>query len=95
MARQLDRVVTGRPSPRRYLLTGLQRCGRCDTKLYSAARQSSRRYVCMAGPDHGGCGRFTVVADPPEDLIARAVLHRLDSPDLAAALDGRAGTWRL
>ena len=25
-------------------------------------------------------------------MIARAVLHRLDSPDLAAALDGRAGT---
>jgi len=89
VARQLDRAVTGRRSPRRYLLSGLLRCGRCDTKLYSSARQSSRRYVCLSGPDHGGCGRLTVVADPLEDLIARAVLHRLDSTDLAAALDGR------
>jgi len=92
MARQLDRALTGRRSPRRYLLTGLLRCGRCDSKLYSAARESSRRYVCLSGPDHGGCGRLTVVADPLEDFIARMVLDRLDSPDLAAALDGRAGT---
>lgn len=45
----------------------------------------------MAGPDHGGCGRLTVVAAPVEDLLARAVLLRLDSPDLADALSGRAG----
>jgi len=45
--------------------------------------------VCLSGPDHGGCGRLTIVADPLEDLIARAVLHRLDTPALAAALDGR------
>ena len=92
LARQLDRKVTGRRSPRRYLLTGLLRCGRCGNKLFSSARQTSRRYVCLAGPDHGGCGRLTVVADPLEDLIARAVLHRLDIPDLADALDGRTST---
>jgi len=92
LARQLDRKVTGRRSPRCYLLTGLLRCGRCDNKLYSAARATTRRYVCSSGPDHGGCGRLTIVADPLEDLIARAVLHRLDSPDLAAALDGRTNT---
>ncbi len=92
LARQLDRAVTGRRSPRRYLLTGLLRCGRCGNKLYSSARQTSRRYVCLAGPDHGGCGKLTIVADPLEDLIARSVLLRLDTPDLAAALDGRTST---
>lgn len=89
LARQLDRKVTGRRSPRRYLLTGLLRCGRCDNKLFSAARETTRRSVCLSGPDHGGCGRLTVVADPLEEFITRAVLYRLDSPDLAAALDGR------
>ena len=40
------------------------------------------------GPDHGGCGRLTVVAGPVEELIAAAVLLRLDTPKLAAALTG-------
>ena len=48
--------------------------------------------MCSSGPDHGGCGRLTIVADPLEDFITRAVLVRLDSPEMAAALDGRTST---
>ena len=66
------------------------RCGKCQGVLYSSPRQDTRRYVCLSGPDHGGCGRLTVVAAPVEDLITRAVLLRLDSPELADALSGRA-----
>jgi hypothetical protein len=51
-----------------------------------------RRYVCSSGPDHGGCGRLTVVAEPVEDLLTEAVLARLDSPALADALAGKAST---
>jgi hypothetical protein len=83
-------AASGRRAPRNYLLTGLLRCGKCGNRLYSAARQTTRRYVCSSGPDHGGCGRLTVVAEPVERLIADAVLIRLSSPDLAAALAGRA-----
>jgi len=90
LARLSEPKRTGRRSPRRYLLSGLLRCGKCDGGLFSAARQDTRRYVCLSGPDHGGCGRLTVVAAPVEDLIARAVLLRLDSPELADALAGRA-----
>ena len=46
--------------------------------------------MCLSGPDHGGCGRLTVVAEPVEDLITDAVLYRLDTPELADALSGRA-----
>jgi site-specific DNA recombinase len=46
--------------------------------------------VCLSGPDHGGCGKLTVVAAPVETLVAAAVLHRLDTPELADALAGRA-----
>lgn len=81
---------SGRRAPQRYLLSGLLRCGRCGTRLYSSARVDTRRYVCQAGPDHYGCGRLTVVADPVERLIADAVLYRLDSPQLADALAGKA-----
>lgn len=48
--------------------------------------------MCLSGPDHGGCGRLTVVADPLERLIADAVLYRLDTPALADAISGRAAS---
>ncbi|WJR34217.1 recombinase family protein [Mycobacteroides immunogenum] len=80
-------------SPRKYLLSGLCRCGRCQSRMFSAARleagASKRRYVCSSSPDHGGCGRMTVVAEPLEKLIADAVLTRLDSKVLADALAGK------
>jgi site-specific DNA recombinase len=90
VARLNEAARTGRRHPRTYLLTGLLRCGRCDNKLFSSARGERRRYVCASGPDHGGCGRLTVVAPPLEELIADAVLYRLDTPELADALAGRA-----
>lgn len=81
-------------SPRKYLLSGLCRCGRCQARMFSAARLEAgahkRRYVCSSSPDHGGCGRMTVVADPLEQLIADAVLTRLDSKALADAVAGKA-----
>jgi len=89
LAKMNDQAVSGRRTPRRYLLSGLCRCGRCGNKLYSAARVDTRRYVCSSGPDHDGCGRLTVVAAPLEELIVEAVLYRLDTPELAAALAGR------
>jgi hypothetical protein len=48
----------------------------------------TRRYVCSSGPDHGGCGRLTIVAAPVEELVADAVLLRLDTDVLSDALSG-------
>ena len=77
-------------SARRYLLARLLRCGSCGTKLYSRPRDDgSRRYVCASGPAFGGCGKITIMADPLEQFVVEAVLHRLDSPELAAALNGQ------
>jgi site-specific DNA recombinase len=87
-----SRKVSGRRSPRRYLLSGMLRCGKCGTRLYSSARAETRRYVCLNGPDHDGCGRLTITAQPVEELIAEAVLLRLDTPELANALAGRAAS---
>ncbi|MFH1330857.1 MAG: recombinase family protein [Actinomycetota bacterium] len=87
------RTQTSRRTPRDYLLTGgLLRCGRCDTPMISRpTAKKERRYVCDGGPGHSGCGRMSVVADPLEAFIAQAVLYRLDTPELAAALsDARA-----
>lgn len=94
LARMAARSVTKSRTARTYLLSGMLRCGRCGNRLYSQARHSNpqnrvRRYVCLKGPDHGGCGRLTVVAAPVEELLAEAVMARLDSPQLADALAGK------
>uniref|UniRef100_A0A5Q5BTJ9 Recombinase n=2 Tax=unclassified Mycobacterium TaxID=2642494 RepID=A0A5Q5BTJ9_MYCSS len=95
LARMTARSVTKTRAPRTYLLSGLLRCGRCGNRLFSQARHNNpqnrvRRYVCLKGPDHGGCGRLTVVALPVEELLTDAVLTRLDSPHLANVLAGKA-----
>ena len=62
LARMATRSLTKTRVPRTYLLSGMLRCGRCGNRLFSQARHSNpdnrvRRYVCLKGPDHGGCGR--------------------------------------
>jgi len=99
LARVAARAVTKTRAARTYLLSGMLRCGRCGNRLFSQAHHVNpdnrvRRYVCLKGPDHGGCGRLTVVAEPVEQLLTDAVLTRLDSPHLAEALDGRSNADR-
>jgi site-specific DNA recombinase len=71
LARMTDLAVSGRRTPRRYLLSGLARCGKCGNTLYSSARRAHRRYVCLGGPDHAtqrrprrgdGCGERHAVS---------------------------------
>ncbi len=70
---------------RRYLLAGLVRCGLCGCQMVARPRSGGqRRYACVR--DNGGCGRMTVNADPVETLIVEAILHVLDSPELAATV---------
>lgn len=99
LAKFAEKKGSGRRAPQRYLLSGLLRCSKCSNRLFSSARRensangsSTRRYVCSSGPDHGGCGKLTIVADPLERLVADAVLFRLDTPELADALAGRSST---
>lgn len=76
---------------RRYLLVRLLRCGQCGEVLVSRpTADGTRRYVCAKGPNFSGCGRTYIKADELELFVTEAVLHRLDSPELAAALNGTA-----
>ena len=79
-------------SARRYLLLRLLRCGLCGETLVSRPTGGGvRRYVCAAGPNFSGCGHTYIAADTLELFVVEAVLHRLDSPELAAALAGSNG----
>jgi site-specific DNA recombinase len=70
-------------SARRYPLKGLLFCGVCGTKLVSRPTGDGRRqYGCISGTNFSGCGKIRIVADPLEQLIADAVLYRLDTPAL-------------
>ena len=85
LARVAARSVTKTRAARTYLLSGMLRCGRCGNRLFSQARHVNpdnrvRRYVCLKGPDHGGCGRLTRVAEPVEQLLTDAVLTRAGFP---------------
>ena len=77
---------------RRYLLVRLLRCGLCGETLVSRPKQGGvRAYQCVKGPGYSGCGRISVKADPLEQFVVEAVLYRLDSPELAAAMSGEPG----
>jgi site-specific DNA recombinase len=85
-ARRTNREV------RRYLLSGgLLRCGLCDAALVARPRtDGERRYICAKGPGLAGCGSIAIMAAPLEALVTEAVLYRLDTPEMAAALEGKA-----
>jgi site-specific DNA recombinase len=76
---------------RKYLLAGLLRCGNCGTTMVSRPRSDGRgRYVCSRDPGRNGCGSTFILADQVDAFIADAVVHRLDTPRLAASMRRRA-----
>jgi site-specific DNA recombinase len=85
-----------RPRGRKYLLTGLVYCGVCgarnrETPLvgYGSIHPDGverRRYYCVKMTDtqmQRGCGKISRLADPVDNLVAQAVLYRLDSEGMA------------
>lgn len=74
---------------RRYLLVRLLRCGLCGETLVSRPTgDGTPRYICARGVGFSGCGRLYIKAATLEALVVEAVLYRLDSPELAAAMNG-------
>ena len=84
----LDPARRTNHSARRYLLTGMLRCGKCGNRLYSMPKNGKRRYGCATGPDQRGCGGVFIYAEMLEAFIADAVLYRLDSPTMAQVITG-------
>ena len=75
---------------RRYLLGGLLVCSHCGAKLVARPRDGGkRRYACAKGPGFAGCGKTYINADEVEAFIADAVFHRVDAPEVAAAVEAR------
>lgn len=72
---------------RRYLLSGLLRCGKCGATMKSHPRGGERRYACgIASTKHDSCRGMYINAINLEAFIADAVLLRLDSPALTESM---------
>lgn len=80
------------PARRRYLLSGLVRCGTCGGTLLSQNSRGIRRYACSRAPGATGCGRLSVNAVKLEEAVVAAILVRLDAPEFADLLIARAGS---
>lgn len=92
---RLRGASSGRVEGRKFLLTGLLRCGSCghplngSTKRDRAGGPLRRVYMCRVQGDTtraGGCGKVRRNADALDDFITEAVLYRLDTPALGRLL---------
>lgn len=77
----LDPARRTNRTARRYLLSGMLRCGKCGNTLHSAPKNGVRRYGCTQVAGMGGCGGVFIYAAMLEEFITEAVLLRLDSPE--------------
>ena len=81
---------------RKHLLSGFVFCGGCGARMYNKSKQqrdgSMKPQVWCPGNNvntgmPSGCGKVSRMMDPILDLVTEAVMRRLDSPQLAEALE--------
>jgi len=71
------RTKSERPGGRRYLLSGVIRCGACGGKMRGNGKGEVRRHSWQCPPTSmGGCGK-TGISGQADDIIERLVLERL------------------
>ena len=73
---------------RKYLLSGLLRCGKCGQSLKGGGRDRSH-YVC-ATTDMGGCRGTSIDRHDTDQAVVAMVLHRLNTPAVLDQLAAQA-----
>ena len=83
---------TPRAAMRKYLLTGMIRCGICEERMYSGTRGGeARRYVCYRRPSYQNCGTVSTLAEPVEELVLQMIVAAIDGPAFKLAMSRREG----
>jgi DNA invertase Pin-like site-specific DNA recombinase len=77
---------TGTTNTRRYLLTGLIRCGNCGTPMGTKGNTAGARYTCLARAGYEHCGQVSIEIVRTDELVRGAVVDALGAGDLKAAL---------
>lgn len=96
---RLNRTKSGHPGRfRKHLLNGLLYCGVCGAKLFHKSKQrrdGTYRAAAACGKSDSktgewvGCGGVSRTVEPIIDLVGDCVVYRLDSPELARAIQRR------
>jgi site-specific DNA recombinase len=94
LAIRVSRTMYKQRGPfRKHVLNGFVYCGDCGARLLSATKVYSDGHTeptwrCLKRRDigHDGCGKVTRLMAPVDDLIADAIVYRLNSPELRAEL---------
>lgn len=61
-----------RPGGRKYLLSGLARCGECGAKMTGNKQPVGHIYRCPP-PTHGGCGKVGISGHKTDEMVSLAV----------------------
>lgn len=77
---------------RKYLLSGILRCGRCGHGMVGRPRSGVPRYVCPNVPGTGACGSTATVAARTDDYVRDLVLVALDSDGMRDRIRQRQDT---
>lgn len=88
VALRSSRSSSRRP-PRRSLLNGLLRCGRCGGALHFLYRSEANQYYRCPAPAAGGCSGVIVKSRFAEDYVRDGVVSRVDSEEFLAMARGR------
>jgi DNA invertase Pin-like site-specific DNA recombinase len=83
-----ERRTPGRPGG--YLLSGIVRCNECGGRMHIGYAHRDRQYRCAKTPAvEGSCGGVSIAAEPLEEIITEAVLHRIDNAAVRRAMSRR------
>lgn len=89
-----DPMRTGDPrnhvAARRYLLSGIMKCGACATSMYGAwnKKNGKHNYLCpIPTSSRNGCGKVSIVGPPTENLITNLILHRMSEEGILPELE--------
>lgn len=77
-----ERRKQRRKAVKRYMLTGILRCGRCGSRLSGTFHQAAGQpvYRCLKAPPYNGCGGVQAMAARVEAVVTERVLTALSGP---------------
>lgn len=77
----------GRRGARRYLLSGVARCGTCGARMYGSRTPSGHAYVCQVDGGAAGSHTVSISGAPTDEAVSAVVVGRLRGETLHAGTD--------
>lgn len=75
----------GRRGARRYLLSGVARCGTCGARMYGSKTPSGHAYICQKQDGSAGAHTVSVSGGPTDELVSKVITARLRGETLITA----------